>query len=108
MHEKASHELAFFKDLYFLLGDDINKCQRAQDLSRWIDKADRLLNPPAQRRDMSTHNDPDQRTPEEIAEQIELAIKHDGRFSGMTYEEGVRAALDWILSNTDDPPIDED
>lgn len=57
---------------------------------------------------MATHNNPGERTPEEIAQQIELAIKHDGRFSGGTYEEGVRAALAWILSNTHDAPIDEE
>jgi hypothetical protein len=29
------------------------------------------------------------------------------KFPGMTYEEGVRAAIDWITGNSDDYPMDE-
>lgn len=29
------------------------------------------------------------------------------KYPGLTYEEGVQAALDWILGNTDDQPMAE-
>lgn len=29
------------------------------------------------------------------------------KFPGMSYEEGVMAALDWILGNTNSPPMEE-
>ena len=29
-------------------------------------------------------------------------------YHGMTYEEGVLAALDWVLGNTNDKPIEEE
>lgn len=38
------------------------------------------------------------RTEEEIEEQINLS--YEKNFSGMTYAEGVRAALQWILVDT--------
>lgn len=34
---------------------------------------------------------------EKIQQQIDEAISTDGKFPGMTYEEGVRAALEWVL-----------
>lgn len=29
------------------------------------------------------------------------------RYRGMTYEEGVRAALDWVTGETDESPFEE-
>lgn len=44
------------------------------------------------------------RTEDEIDDQITLAWDHD--FRGMTYAEGVRAALDWVTGYTDELPFD--
>lgn len=30
------------------------------------------------------------------------------RFPGMTYEDGVRAGIDWLTGFTDDHPLEED
>lgn len=46
-----------------------------------------------------------ERTHEEITEQIHLAMEEDGRWHGMTYEQGVRAALEWIIDEDEDPPM---
>jgi hypothetical protein len=46
------------------------------------------------------------RSREEIDQQIDAAIDTEGRFSGMTYEEGVRDALQWAIGETDAPPIE--
>jgi len=40
-----------------------------------------------------------------IAEQVELSFDKD--FSGMTYAEGVRAALDWVTGDSDEPPMED-
>jgi hypothetical protein len=40
---------------------------------------------------------------DETADQIE----HGSRFPGMSYEEGVRAALEWFIEDTDTEPMDE-
>jgi len=45
-------------------------------------------------------------TLEQLRDMITRAVNTDGHLSGMTYEQGVRAALDWAFGNTDDEPID--
>lgn len=40
-----------------------------------------------------------------IVDQIDKAIETDGTYCGMTYEQGVRDALEWIL-HEDDAPLD--
>ena len=48
------------------------------------------------------------RTKEEIDEVMNLSfeqIEHGTKWHGMTYEEGVRAAIEWILGETDDNPM---
>lgn len=45
-------------------------------------------------------------TQKEIEEQIDLAIENDGKYSGQTYEEGVRMALEWALYGGEDKPMD--
>ncbi len=37
------------------------------------------------------------RTEEEIQALCDKARTLDGKFPGMTYEEGIQAALDWVL-----------
>lgn len=44
----------------------------------------------------------------EINEQIALSIETDGKLFGMTYEQGVREALEWVLGLTEEKPIPED
>ena len=52
------------------------------------------------------------RTRSELYDQIDraTALTIDGVSSvpGMTYEEGVRAALEWAIGDTDELPIEED
>ena len=51
------------------------------------------------------------RTRKEIEDQIAEAIDamdEGGRWPGMTYEEGVSAALQWVTGETDDAPMDND
>ena len=46
----------------------------------------------------------------EIEEQIDLAndaIQHGGIFFGMTYEDGVKNALQWVIEETDEKPMEE-
>ena len=46
-----------------------------------------------------------------VAEQIErcyLAEKNGSKYPGMTYEEGIRAALDWVTGFSDDEPMEGD
>lgn len=47
------------------------------------------------------------RSQKEIDEQIDLASdgEFDSKYSGMTYEQGVLAAIDWILGKEDEPPM---
>jgi hypothetical protein len=46
------------------------------------------------------------RTREEIDQQLDAAMEENGRWPGMTYEEGVRDALQWITGDSDDAPIE--
>lgn len=45
------------------------------------------------------------RSKSEIDEQIERAIDENGVYFGMSYEEGVVAALDWVIGFIDEKPI---
>jgi hypothetical protein len=38
---------------------------------------------------------------------IESQTKERNRYSGMTYQEGIIHALDWILGRTEDPPLED-
>lgn len=42
----------------------------------------------------------------EINRIIGIAADTQGQLSGMTYEEGVRAALDWIMGNQSETPFE--
>jgi hypothetical protein len=44
----------------------------------------------------------------EIEKQIGLAIDEPNKYPGMTYSEGVLAALNWIIGITDNKPMEED
>lgn len=48
-----------------------------------------------------------ERTEEEIQEMADKAADNKRNWSGMTYQEGVRAALDWVIGNTTDSPIED-
>lgn len=43
---------------------------------------------------------------EEIYAMIDLANDTDGNCSGMSYEEGVKNALEWVLCQVDEEPIE--
>lgn len=46
-----------------------------------------------------------------IENQIDLAAKakdEGGKYFGMSYEEGVQAALEWVTGVTDELPMEED
>jgi hypothetical protein len=49
---------------------------------------------------------------EEVDEQLNLAAesidKGTTRWPGMSYEQGVDAALRWATDQTDEPPMEED
>jgi len=50
------------------------------------------------------------KTENEIYEQLDLASESNNegcKFRGMSYCEGVMAALEWILENTDVKPMDD-
>jgi hypothetical protein len=50
------------------------------------------------------------RTKEEIEQQIDESgesIEKGGKFNGMSYEEGVRAALEWVVNYTDTKPMED-
>ncbi len=49
-----------------------------------------------------------ERSTQEIDAVLEACDARQGRWPGMTYEEGVRAALLWVLGIWDDNPIEED
>lgn len=57
---------------------------------------------------MSTDRNQIARTDDEISAVCEAALINinDGktRFAGQTYEEGIVAAIDWLIGNTDDDP----
>jgi len=46
-------------------------------------------------------------TPEEVEQQVEEAVSfgEETQYPGMTYEQGVRDALRWVLGEEDLPPI---
>ncbi len=52
-----------------------------------------------------------ERSEEEIDEQVNKATENintvGSAWRGMSYEQGVRDALDWVTSNSDDPPMDQ-
>ena len=53
------------------------------------------------------------KTEEEIERQIDLArqseVDHQGtQWKGMTYEQGVQNALNWVIENEDIPPMEEE
>jgi hypothetical protein len=47
---------------------------------------------------------------EEIDEQINAAVENmdsvGSKWPGMSYEQGVRDALEWVTGSSDDPPIE--
>jgi hypothetical protein len=51
------------------------------------------------------------RDQEEIDEQINQAMERfdmgRSKFPNMSYEEGVREALEWVTGNSDDAPMDD-
>jgi hypothetical protein len=50
------------------------------------------------------------RTDDEIYEQIDKAQKGmniGSKWPGMSYEEGVRAALDWVLGDAEEAPMED-
>ena len=52
-----------------------------------------------------------ERPQEEIDEQLNQALEQEeaggSRWPGMTYEQGVRAALDWVTGHNDTPPMED-
>ncbi|MCK5016690.1 MAG: hypothetical protein KAS32_06400 [Candidatus Peribacteraceae bacterium] len=44
---------------------------------------------------------------EDIEAQIDLASDSENKFSGMTYEQGVEAALSWVIGDSDESPMDD-
>lgn len=50
------------------------------------------------------------RTNKEINEQLDRAtegINEGTKFHGMSYEDGVRAAIDWMLGNVEEKPMED-
>lgn len=35
------------------------------------------------------------------------AIDNGGKFNGMSYEDGIKEALEWVMGNTLDKPMDD-
>jgi len=46
-------------------------------------------------------------TQQQIDEMADLARDTNGTCFGMSYEDGVMAALDWVSGYTDEKPIEE-
>ena len=48
------------------------------------------------------------RTEQEIEAMTDKAVEHshENKWPGMTYEQGVRAALDWVMEYEDDDPTE--
>lgn len=44
----------------------------------------------------------------EIENQMWKAVEEKGKYSGMSYEEGVEAALRWVLGESEDLPMEDD
>ena len=53
-----------------------------------------------------------ERTEKQIEEQIVKAInsiqENGTKWPGMTYEQGVRNALDWVMGDEDTPPMEDE
>jgi len=50
------------------------------------------------------------RTKDEMYDQIDIATEKQESgegFGGMSYEDGVKAALEWAMGDVDDKPIDD-
>lgn len=51
------------------------------------------------------------RTEEEISKVLDACIESENtgesKYPGMTYEQGVRAALEWVTGDTDDNPMED-
>jgi len=50
------------------------------------------------------------RTKDEMYDQIDIATEKQESgegFSGMSYEDGVKAALEWAMGDTDGKPMDD-
>lgn len=49
-------------------------------------------------------------TDNEIQEELDKAVEHTSRgqaqWPGMSYEQGVQNALEWVLGDIDDKPMD--
>ena len=43
--------------------------------------------------------------PEEILRVLDKACQEESQHSDMSYEEGVRDALNWITGDTEEPPL---
>lgn len=52
------------------------------------------------------------RSDEEIDKQLNLAAEHIDEgitlYKGMTYEEGVRDSINWLMGTQDDLPLEKD
>jgi hypothetical protein len=52
-----------------------------------------------------------EKTEDEIFAELDRAIesqtKERNRYSGMTYQEGIIHALDWILGRIESPPLED-
>lgn len=44
----------------------------------------------------------------EIENQILAALDNPDSYSGMTYQEGVVAALEWVIGQSSTPPMDDE
>lgn len=50
------------------------------------------------------------RTETEINEQLDKAqegVENGSKYSGMSYEEGVKYALEWVTGQSDDKPMED-
>ena len=47
------------------------------------------------------------RTEDEIEEQLGLAVDNQAIWPGMSYSDGVQAALRWVLGEQDEGPMDD-
>lgn len=49
------------------------------------------------------------KTKKEAEEQISIAevTAYNSKFPGMTYEDGIVAALTWMIGETDTPPMED-
>ena len=48
------------------------------------------------------------RTIDEIIVQVDRSYEDTGGYVNLTYEEGVRHALDWITGDSDEPPFEDE